>query len=50
MAISKLGKKISNNQKIGSADKNINNSANFYDIVEFFFCMVTEAPLKHNKD
>ena len=39
-----------NFQKIGSADKNIDNSANFYDIVKIFFWMVTEAPLKHYMD
>ena len=37
-------------QKIGSADKNIDNSANFYDIVEKNFWTVTDAPLEHYKE
>ena len=34
-------------QNIGSANKNIDNSANFWDIVKEKFWVVTDAPLKH---
>ena len=45
-----LGKKSKKLEKIASADKNIDNSANFLDIVKKKFWLATDGPFKQYKD
>ena len=45
-----LGKKSKRFEKIASADKNIDNSANFLDIVKKKFWLATDGPFKQYKD
>ena len=49
MAILNRGKK-QKFQNIGYADENVDNLANFYDIVKKDFWMVPDAPLKQYED